>query len=393
MRPLRLPQMPQLPVTVSGLGLVMLVAGLAFTGGGWWFGWVEATVVGTGALAALGIAVVFTFGQSAYRIELDVPEPRVTVGSRIVGRIVVHNIARGRLLPARIELPVGRGLSEFPLPSLSSGASHEDLFGVPTTRRSVISVGPVRSVRGDPWGLVARRIDWTDAVQVHVHPRIVPLTGAAAGVLRDLEGHATQVVSDTDLSFHTLREYVPGDDRRMIHWRSTAHVGTLMVRQFEDNRRMHTAVALASNPSDYVDPDEFELAVAVAASIGAQTVRDGRDLTFLAGDGELRTSSPGTLLDEVSGLDLDHDARRSDHVVPWVRSTAPDASVVMLVTGSAVNLGDLRSAARALPSGVMSMIVSCQVGAESEVLLRGALSVLVLGTLDDLPRVLRQVVR
>ncbi|HMO11440.1 MAG TPA: DUF58 domain-containing protein, partial [Actinotalea sp.] len=100
-------------------------------------------------------------------------------------------------------------LADFPLPSLRPGQSHEDLFAIPTTRRQVITVGPVRSVRGDPWGLIARRVDWTEPVEVFVHPRVVPLAGAAAGVLRDLEGQATRVISDTDLSFHALREYVP----------------------------------------------------------------------------------------------------------------------------------------------------------------------------------------
>ncbi len=219
--------------------------------GGWWLGWVEATVVGVSMVGVVALAVVFTVGRSTYDVDLEVSDRRVTAGERVAGRIEVRSTARGRLLPARLELPVGPQVADFPLPSLRPGGRHEELFAIPTVRRSVIEVGPVRSVRGDPWGLIARRVAWTGVVEVFVHPALVPLTGAAAGVLRDLEGQATRVVSNSDLSFHALRDYEPGDDRRHIHWKTTARTGTLMVRQFEDTRRTHTAVALATNPDDY----------------------------------------------------------------------------------------------------------------------------------------------
>ena len=31
----------------------------------------------------------------------------------------------------------------------------------------------------------------------------------------------------SDLAFHALREYVPGDDLRHVHWRSSAKADTL----------------------------------------------------------------------------------------------------------------------------------------------------------------------
>ena len=179
--------------------------------------------------------------------------------------------------------------------------SHDDLFAIPTTRRAVIVVGPVRSVRGDPFGLVRRSVRWTRPVEVFVHPLLVSLAGASAGLLRDLEGQATRDLSDSDLSFHALRDYVAGDDRRYIHWRTTARRGSLMVKQFEDTRRTTTALALATDPRDYADDDELELAVSVIASVGVQTIREERDLVVLAGPGKLRAETPPLLLDDCSG--------------------------------------------------------------------------------------------
>lgn len=377
---------------VSGLGRVVLVVAVVLGGAGWWLGWVELTVPAAGLVAALVAALVLAVGRSVYAVELDLADHRVTVGERAVGRIAVRNASRRRLLPASIELPVGAGSADFPLPSLAARAMHEELFAVPTARRSVVVVGPVRSVRGDPLGLVRRRVRWTEPVAVYVHPRLVSLAGTASGVLRDLEGQATRVVSDSDMSFHALRAYVAGDDRRNIHWRSTARTGQLMVRQFEDTRRTHTAVALSTCTADYATTDEFEMAVAAAASIGVQALRDQREVTLLAGAGRLRTDNPPLLLDDVAALEASADARAGTTLARWVAREAADASVAVLVTGSVPPRAELRAAAVHVPVGVRTLLLVAEPGATAQVSTHGSLSFARIGALTDLPRVLRQVV-
>ncbi|HWS58270.1 MAG TPA: DUF58 domain-containing protein [Actinotalea sp.] len=377
---------------LTGPGWATLVLGAAGAGLGWTLGWVEVAVVGVAALGAVLAAVALSAGRSTYAVDLDLADHRVTVGQRAVGRLEVRNTSRRRLLPARIELPVGRSAADFHLPSLGPGAVFEDVFAVPTTRRAVVVVGPVRSVRGDPLGLVRRRVQWTDATDLYVHPVLVPLAGAAAGVLRDLEGQATRVVSNSDLSFHALRDYVPGDDRRHIHWRTTARIGELMVRQFEDTRRTHTVVALSTCSADYADGDEFELAVSAAASIGVQALRDQRDLTVLAGDGPLRTGSPARLLDDVAGLELRPDGRPLAELAAWIARVAPDASVAILVTGSRADRPTMRASVSRVPMGVRTLVLGCRAGVPVEVVTRGSLSIAQVGSLPELPRVLRRVV-
>ena len=112
---------------------------------------------------------------------------------------------------------------------------------VPTDRRSVIPVGPPSAVRSDPLGLVRRDVveqtTWSCSCTRRSSPGL-----ARPGLERDLEGQTTNDLSTSDVAFHTLRDYVPGDDRRHVHWRSTAKAGRLMVRQFVDTRRSHLAV-------------------------------------------------------------------------------------------------------------------------------------------------------
>jgi hypothetical protein len=162
-----------------------------------------------------------------------------------------------------------------------------------------------------------------------------------------------------------------------------------MVRQFEDTRRTHTAVALATHPADYLNDAEFELAVAAAASIGVQALHDERDLTFLAGT-RLRTGGPGGLLDDVARVTKR--GRSGTELVPWVASLAPDASVIVLVTGSVPDRAALRAAAGRLPAGVPVLVLTCRAGARTEVATLGALAVARLGELAELPKVMHRVV-
>ncbi|HQY32359.1 DUF58 domain-containing protein [Actinotalea sp.] len=377
---------------VSGVGWAVLVVAAVGVGLGGVLGWVELAVVGVGALSALVAAVLLSTGRSTYAVDLDLADHRVTVGQRAVGRLAVRNTSRRRLLPARIELPVGRGSADFALPSLGPGAEHEDVFAIPTTRRAVVVVGPVRSVRGDPLGLVRRRVQWTEPTRLYVHPTLVSLAGAAAGVLRDMEGQSTREVSNSDMSFHALRDYVPGDDRRHIHWKTTARIGELMVRQFEDTRRTHTVVALSTCLADYADEEEFELAVSAAASLGVQALRDERDLTVLAGDGALRADAPSRLLDDVAELEVTAGGRGLADLAAWIAQDAREASAAILVTGSVADRTALRAAVARVPAGMRTLVLGCRTGAPLEVNTRGGLSVAQVGSLPDLPRVLRRVV-
>jgi len=379
-------------VRVSPLGWSVAVAAAAGQLVGRLLGWTELAALGTAAGGVLVASLVMTAGRARYRVTLDLATRRVTVGERAVGRLVVGNAARRRSLPSRLELPVGRSVADLAVPSLAPGARHDDLVAVPTDRRCVVVVGPVRSWRGDPLGLARRTVRWTDPVELFVHPRVVALGAATAGVLRDLEGQTARDRSDTDLSFHALRDYVAGDDRRYIHWRTTARRGTLMVKQFEDTRRTQTAIALADAPADYAGEDDLELAVSVAASLGVQAIRDRRGVAVVAGPGRMRVASPPVLLDDCAAFTTGSGGAGVHLLGRRVAREAPDASLAVLVTGAVPDDRDLRLGAQHVPSGARTLVMRCAPGAQVSARTNGLLTLATLGALDDLPRLLRRAV-
>lgn len=378
---------------ISPLGWLTLLTAVVALLVGRRYGWDELVVAGCALAAVLALAVILTIGRSTYAVELDLADHRVVVGQRALGRIAVTNVGRGRLLPAQIELPVGAGSANFDLPSMAVDAVHEEVFAVPTARRAIVTVGPVLSVRGDALGLVRRQVRWTDPEQLFIHPLTVSLASARTGVMRDLEGEATRVLSENDMSFHALREYVPGDDRRNIHWRTSARIGQLMVRQFEDTRRTHTALAIANRTEDYRDDEEFEFAVSIYASLGVQVIRDGLEVTAMAGAHVLRSQTPPRLLDECAGLEvLAPGAGDGQALAQHVARKVPHASMAILVTGGAVGSRDLRASALHIPAGVRTIFISCSPGVELGLRTSGMLSTATIGRGQDLPRLVSRLV-
>lgn len=377
---------------LSGVGWGAGLLGAAAAVVGVLLGWVELAALGAVGVVALLVAVAMTWGRLPHAVRLDLADRRVRVGERAFGGVVVTAPGGRRTRAVRLELQVGEGRAELEVPSLAPGTEHEELFAVPTDRRAVVTVGPVRAVRGDALGLATRHAVTTGSEELYVHPRVVMLTGADAGLLRDLEGGSTRDLSDMDLAFHALRDYVVGDDRRSIHWRTTARRGQLTVKQYEDTRRTQTAVALATDPRDYrhgEDDAELELAVSVVASLGVHVLAEEHPLAVLAGPNRVRTTARRPLLDDCSGITCGPDGTGSRLLGRRVAREAPDVTLAFLVTGSVVPAADLRAAARHVPEGTRTLVVSCVPGAEVEVRTQRSLSLVRLGALDDLPRALR----
>ncbi len=356
-----------------------------------WTGWQELAVVSVALAAALLVAALFVIGRSKYRVLLDLRTQRVVVGEPASGRMLVSSSSKSRLLPVRMELPVGAAVASIGVPSLTKDAVHEELFVIPTARRAVITVGPARSVRGDAFGLLRRTVRWTDPELLYVHPRTVPLQGANPGFIQDLEGQATKELSNNDVSFHALRGYVPGDDRRYIHWKTTARTGMLMVRQFEETKRSHLVVALSTRSSDYAGDEEFETVISCAASLGLQAFKEERPTSLVPGGTVLRAPTARRLLDGASGIEMSDDSAPVALVARNACAAVPEVSVAIVLCGSGPAPSELRSAAAAFPIGVRVLLVRAVEGAPISIRRIGSTPMVTIGDLGDLPRALRAV--
>ncbi|MDO4783619.1 MAG: DUF58 domain-containing protein [Propionibacteriaceae bacterium] len=375
-------------VTPLGWGgfAVAVLAGLAWLR----YQWAEAQVVAV-ALALLCLAgLAWSIGRTEYRVGLRLASVRVSVGDRALGEVTIANAAKRTLKPAVVEMPVGNALAAFRVPRLGVSEAHEEAFTIPTHRRGVIVVGPVTSVRGDALGFVRRVQRWSDPVSLFVHPRTIGLDSATVGFIRDIEGATTQELSSSDVSFHALRDYIPGDDRRNVHWRTTARTGRLMVRQFEETRRAHLLLLVDVRSSSWDSEDAFETGISAAASLAMAAMRDHRELSVMTQHGVFSTPSPMRVLDQFSAVEADPGCPSLADLAREASERVPGASVAVLVTGANTPVGDLHRAQSWLPVNMVTMALRCVAGEEPHRRQVGGLSVISIGELEQLPLALRR---
>ena len=371
-------------VTPTGWAVITLViVGLALAVA---FQWVEALACALAGVVALVLAAMRVAWRPPHVVSIRVPNERIVAGQTAVGEISVRNERARSARSGIIELPIGTGTGEFVVPPLGAHETWDEMFLISSRHRGLINVGPARAVRSDALGLLRRVRMWDEPVLLHVHPRTVRVPFDATGFQLDVEGVATGKLSSSDVSFHALRDYEPGDDRRAVHWQSTARLGKLIVRQYEETHRSHHVIVLDTS-RDAWDHDSFETAVSVAGSLGLANLRESRPVSLSTTEGWLPSGVAMRMLDALSEVK----ARSFGDLSRRVREAVaqrPGVSALTLIVGP--NVTDIEAAhlARLAPIDVPVSII--RIGAEGvrarRDLGRGVL--LDCSTLDDLPRII-----
>ena len=371
-------------VTPTGWAVITLViVGLALAVA---FQWVEALACALAGVVALVLAAMRVAWRPPHVVSIRVPNERIVAGQTAVGEISVRNERARSVRSGIIELPIGTGTGEFVVPPLGAHETWDEMFLISSRHRGLINVGPARAVRSDALGLLRRVRMWDEPVLLHVHPRTVRVPFDATGFQLDVEGVSTGKLSSSDVSFHALRDYEPGDDRRAVHWQSTARLGKLIVRQYEETHRSHHVIVLDTS-RDAWDHDTFETAVSVAGSLGLANLRESRPVSLTTTEGWLPSGIAMRMLDALSEVK----ARSFGDLSRRVREAVaqrPGVSALTLIVGP--NVTDIEAAhlARLAPIDVPVSII--RIGAEGvrarRDLGRGVL--LDCSSLGDLPRII-----
>ncbi len=262
-------------------GLIVLVAGVLLAGAGYLYGYAELVALGAVAVAAFVGALLFAGARPSLAVRRHLEPERVNRGELCSAVVDVRSTARWRSQALVGVERLTRGEDEprtvpVPMIRLKAGAATYLRYPLPTDRRGVIDVGPMEISRRDPLGLVAATRRYGGIARMWVHPRVHQLRTVPVGVSRSLDG-LVDAAQYGSITFHALREYVPGDDLRHVHWRTSAHIGELMVRQHVETSLPRIVVLLDDRTATHPQPagatDSLEETIEAAASVLVAALR------------------------------------------------------------------------------------------------------------------------
>ncbi len=208
-------------------------------------------------------------------------------------------------------------------------------------RRGLFNLGPTTLRSGDPLGLCSLELSHPNATILLVLPPVLPLpaieiaSGGRAGEGR----HSRRAALETTVGVETVREYVPGDPLKSIHWPTSARQNALYVRQFEHKPSSDWWIFLdlerrVQVGSGFESTEEH--GVILAASLAHRGLQAGHSVGLVACSPELTWMPPqhssGHSLSILRALALAKPGERSlsDLLVNAQKSVRSGASLIII---------------------------------------------------------------
>lgn len=140
--------------------------------------------------------------------------------------------------------------------------------------------GPVKLTSSDPFGWLESEVAVPASETLLVYPLIAPLESFGLPSVHPLGEYATlRPLLEDPLRVAGVRDYLLGDDPRRIHWKASAHSGSLQSKIYEPSSLRRLLILL--DPWNYspeqhgADLELQELAITVAASLAVWALDEG----------------------------------------------------------------------------------------------------------------------
>jgi uncharacterized protein (DUF58 family) len=171
-----------------------------------------------------------------------------------------------------------------------------------TTHRKAVRRGPIEGAAlelasSGPFGVATARRSVPAGGRTLVYPRVIPLSwfpgvdGDSEEGLPATSTHRRGAGQD----YLGIREYRPGDSPRHVHWPSSARLGALMVREFEQERPQRVAILIDTSADRGTQETPLDACCSAAASVALFVLGRGQPVDLCAAqEGTLRVlEEPG----------------------------------------------------------------------------------------------------
>jgi uncharacterized protein (DUF58 family) len=297
---------------------------------GWQFGSRALNAVAAPTLAALLVGAVYVRRSGEPTVELSEME----AGFPGDARTLTATLSGSGIATVEVRMPYGTSGEQ-----IDATVTLPHTFELATTleQRGVYRIGPPVVRQQGPLGLVERRVETEETATLAVYPRPYSL---------DRDGVVTRFFADEleteRQEFDRLREYVPEDPLRHIHWKSSAKHDEFMVMEFAPTERTETVTIAAS-----AVPGSADEMARTAATIAEAVLDAGFDVELVVPDGVLPPGQGETHRRHLLGLL----ARAEAGPVPDPVAAEADVAIESGTEGTDIRIGTRRHTLSDLVAG------------------------------------------
>ena len=222
--------------------------------------------------------------------------------------------------------------SSFYIPVIRSQKHVSQTGQAILTRRGRYTMKEMKASSRYPFGFFVKDRAHGVEAECICYPEIIPQERMNVSVA-DIQGSSEKFERGLGFDLYTIRDYVPSDSARHVHWKASAKTSILKTREYaaEENRRVVLLFDRYGRPGD---GERFEHLVSYTASLAYHFVRDGIEAALVSDDWQTAYAASETALESIL------------HYLALVKMSAAAAGPVRPAGGGGAMVLSLREANR-----------------------------------------------
>ncbi len=187
--------------------------------------------------------------------------------------------------------------SVFYVPAVRSLAKTSRTGQARITRRGRFHLRKLKASSRYPFGFFLKDRSYTLDAECICYPEIMPPDQMNVSFL-DLQGDNPRFERGLGHDLYMIRDYVPSDSARHVHWKASAKTSMLKTREYaaEESRCVILAFDRFGRPAD---GERFEQLVSYTASLAYHLINDGIEVSLVTDEWRTTQSSPNSVLDSI----------------------------------------------------------------------------------------------
>ena len=172
--------------------------------------------------------------------------------------------------------------STFYVPAVRRRRNTSEIGQAMLSKRGRYVLREVKVSSRYPFGFFLKDLNYAVEAECTCYPEIIPQDQMDLSVI-DIQGSNQRFERGLGLDLYMIRDYLPSDSARHVHWKASAKTSILKTREYaaEESRRVVLAFDRFGHPGDI---EKFEQLVSYAASLAYHFVHSGIEVALVSDD-------------------------------------------------------------------------------------------------------------